>query len=381
MKKRIISACLIITLLLGLGACSREPVNRDHENTPVNTVDTATLFDGIALENGCVSELYGEISWPQSAKTYKRSGDFVENADEIAALMLGEGFTKKEAGVHLLYESDDFDLRINGTTARLWRKSDKTEAIVYAVPYTSNDFPTQDHQRAGISKDDYGTEDLSFMTMAEAIVEVNAKLRAFGIGTITVAQGYSLDHETLMNNKNKYITYLREYGIDTEESRARYQALEAVEFGPEDEYYFFVCKLTIDDIDVLHTLNVQTEQDIFVPEIYCIYGKDGFLRLDLRNVPCSLESAGEEAAPISAQEAAQIIAPVIPERFPDQHLFQIKFCYTYYNDKRTVNRPLHPIWLFVTRRDKPDVLKDGSTVREYFYYAVDAFTGRIVSKP
>lgn len=304
-------------------------------------------------------------TYPETAYVYEPQFNHTANEQKIREL-LGNNV------------GADGDFRMGDYYFHLSNRSNNGRRIEMVVPYNAQPDATYGYQLMDVSKDDYGSADLSFMPMKEAAQKAAADIEALGISGFELMSSYSIDKETLGRHAAARLEAERAMsgmsGMSEEELQKIYPFLyETV--TEEDECYFFVFQLILDDIPVMTCPSSQVELDIFGAELYCLYNKTGIIDLQSKWIPSEVQRSGEAQPIIPEDEAYAIIMQYLPERAAATWDKELTLCYTY-RDKK--NPQLRPTW--VLKRwgefERMGVLTtDVEMVTLYDYYAIDAITG------
>lgn len=209
--------------------------------------------------------------------------------------------------------------------------------------------------------------------MADAAKAMEAVLTDLGLSGFQRIEAYTLDAETITANLEKSLRPELEDPDLPEEAQAQLNEMLSLEYGLEDECYFFVWQLTMDGLPVLTATATQTQREICGAEVYGLYGTNGILDLHLTRVPTAITPQGAAQQVISPKQAAETVLPRILALEKPQTLISAELCYAYYN---TDVNTLTPTWVFVTSSEKQ--YTGGEAVTVYNYFAVNALTGEIV---
>lgn len=304
-------------------------------------------------------------TYPETAYVYEPQFNHTANEQKIRRLI------GNNAGADGYFRMTDYYIRLSNF-------SNNGSRIELAVPYNAQPDATYGYQLMGISKDDYGSADLSFMPMKDAAKKVLEDIEALGISGFEIVESYSLDKETLGQHAAARLEAERAMsgvsGVSEEELQKIYPFLyEAV--TEEDECYFFVFQLILDDIPVMTCPSSQVELDVFGAELYCLYNKTGIIDLQSKWIPSEVQRSGEAQPIIPEDEAYAIIMQYLPEKAAATWDKELTLCYTY-RDKK--NPQLRPTWVLKLSGEfeRMGVLTtDVEMVTLYDYYAIDAITG------
>ena len=341
MRKNTLFIIPIAFFLLLLGGCKgTEPPISSAAPGP-NRISASELFGDLPADSLLTVSLDGEILWPETAAVYTAAGSSADLTERLRSL--------------------------------LPERTEKLTALTEAFPCNAMPYETVEWQLAGISRADYGTGDLSFLPMEDAAKAMEATLTELGLSGFRRVKAYALDAETITANLEKSLRPELEDPDLPEEARAQLNEMLALEYGPEDECYFFVWQLTRDELPLLTATATQTQREVSGAEIYGLYGPDGIIYLHLTRVPTSLVPQGAAQQVSSPKQAAETALPRILALEKPQQLLSAELCYAYYN---TDTNTLTPTWVFVTSSEKQDY--SGETVTVYNYFAVNALTGEAV---
>ena len=374
--KRICTFFMVVLIVTTFAACRNNiPAVSAMPTDKENSIAASRVFDGLMLEDNCKLSLDGTVAWPNGAFAYEVQDEMMMSADDIAAVLLGGKYESKSDGN---FENDDFTLSISGSSIRLTGKGEKVRGIVeHAVPYDSAEYDSPGYQRRGISKADYGTENLPFMSMENAAVEVKTVLNQVGLKNLELHHGFALDKETIMKNIKKSVEYaLDDFGDSAAEvDTARLQSLAELEYDDEDECYFFIFEMRLDDIPVLTGTSTQTQREISGAEICCLYSKDGLVDITAKHVPYSVTATGERQLVIAPGEAAKALLAQFNATEEKLNIGSVRLCYAYYNKEYS---RLTPTWVFIASCERNPSTIENKTYTYYLYYAVNALTGEMV---
>jgi len=303
-------------------------------------------------------------TYPESAYVYEPQFDHTANEQKIRELLgnnVGADGYFNISDKHIILRND----------------SPNGRRIERAIPYNAQPDATMAYQLMGISKEDYGTADLSFMPMKEAREKASADLETLGIRGFEIVEAYSLDKDTMARHVAADLEAERAIGIigRSEEELQKVFPFLYETITEEDECYFFVFQLMLDDIPVMTCPSSQVELDIFGAELYCLYNKTGIIDLQSKWIPSEVQRSGEAQPIIPEDEAYAIIMQYLPEKAAATWDKELTLCYTY-RDKK--NPQLRPTW--VLKRwgefERMGILTtDVEMVTIYDYYAIDAITG------
>ena len=264
-------------------------------------------------------------------------------------------------------------LRISDSGIILRNDSPNGRRIERAIPYNAQPDATMSYQLMGISKDDYGSADLSFMPLKEAAEKAMEDIEALGISGFVLAEAYSLDKDTMSRHVAAALEAERAVGMSEEELREVFPFLYET-ITEEDECYFFVFQLMLDDIPAATDFSSQVELDIFGAELYCLYNADGIIDLQSSRVPSAVERVGEAQTIIPADEALAIMLKYLPE-MATWNVEELTLCYTYHDRKSSQLRPTWVLKLSGEFERMGILNSDVELVTIYDYYAIDAITG------
>ncbi len=300
--------------------------------------------------------------YPETAYVYEVEFDHLANEQKIRELI------GNNAGA-------DGNLNISDSSIYLLDRSLNGRRMEFVLPYNAKPDATYAYQLRGISKDDYGSEDLSFMPMKKAEKKVLEDIEALGISGFEIIESYSIDKETM----SRHVAAALEaewavQNVSEEELQKMYPFLYEP-ITDEDECYFFVFQMKLDDLPAATDFSSQVELDIYGVELYCLYGKAGIIALHAERVPSTVKRTGEAQSVIPAGEAYDILLKYLPRNAGTTLNTELTFCYTYHDRKSTELRPtwVMKIWGEFERlglqADKNEL------VTVYNYYAIDAITG------
>ncbi len=300
--------------------------------------------------------------YPETAYVYETQFDHTANEQKIRELLgnnVGADGYFNISDKHIILRND----------------SPNGRRIERAIPYNAQPDATMSYQLMGISKEDYGTADLSFMPMKEAREKASADLETLGIRGFEIVEAYSLDKDTMARHVAADLEAERAIGMRSEEELQKVFPFLYETITEEDECYFFVFQLMLDDIPVMTCPSSQVELDIFGAELYCLYNETGIIDLQAKWVPSEVQRVGEAQSIIPEDEAYAIIMQYLLEKAAATWNKELTLCYTY-RDKK--NPQLRPTW--VLKRwgefERMGVLTtDVEMVTLYDYYAIDAITG------
>jgi len=300
--------------------------------------------------------------YPETAYVYEPQFDHTANEQKIRRLI------GNNAGADGYFRMTDYYIRLSDF-------SNNGSRIEMAVPYDAKPDTTMSYQLMDVSKDDYGSADLSFMPLKDAAKKVLEDIEALGISGFELMSSYSIDKETLGRHAAARLEAERAVpDVSEEELQKIYPFLyEAV--TEEDECYFFVFQLVLDDIPVMTCPSSQVELDIFGAELYCLYNKTGIIDLQSKWIPSEVQRSGEAQPIIPEDEAYAIIMQYLSEKAAATRDKELTLCYTY-RDKK--NPQLRPTWVLKLSGEfeRMGVLTtDVEMVTLYDYYAIDAITG------
>ena len=363
MKKRLI--LIVVAFLILISGCSRsepkEPLSKQDGRA---SAEAGQIFQGLELPSHVKSVLSGTIMWPLIAQTYETSWNLKGTEDDIRALMKTD---ESALTPILMIMSDGIKLTSDDLYVR---------ALTSAFPFRPSLRESVGVQMSGVSKADYPSGNLSFMTQEDACRQVLKTLSELGIENVELEQACALKGETLEEDMQKYASKLRARGYSELEDEL--QEKLAVSFGEDRECYFFSFYMSIGEEQVFTAPATDQELAISGAMIYCLYGpsagtdKDpGFIAAEIRCVPTEL--IGQEEHPvISPDKAAEAVLPAFNDFSAQLRIEELYFCYCYYNRDRV----LHPTWVFIltTNSEWPE----GEEYTATHYVAVDAITGEIV---
>lgn len=319
-----------------------------------DSVDAHKLDTGLA-----VNAMEGEVAWAETAYIY--AAEFDHSANETAIMnVLGSK------------ADEDTFLKISENAIHLTDLSPYAERIQTSVPYTARPDPILADQLYGLDKGDFGSEDLGFMPLKEAEGKVQALLEDMGLSGFALREAYSLDKDTLSRKASqRYELALRMSDGEVSEEDVYLNAEAA---AAEEECYFFVFELRLDDIPAMTSPSSGTELDIYGVELYCLYNAEGIADLQSQRLPSAVQRVGEAVSIISAREAMAVFKEYIPQN-AEHSVEELSFCYTYQDRK---SGELRPTWVLKTasEAERPSLIAwEKQMIRNYAYYAIDAITG------
>ncbi len=300
--------------------------------------------------------------YPETAYVYEPQFNHSANEQKIRELI------GNNVGTDGNFRMDDYYIHLSN-------RSNNGRRIELVVPYDAMPDTTMGYQLMGVSKDDYGSADLGFMPMKEAVEKAAADIEALGISCFKLISSYSIDKETLGRHTTARLEAERAVPGMSEEKLQKIYPFLYETVTEEDECYFFVFRLMLDDIPVMTCPSSQVELDIFGAELYCLYNKTGIIDLQAEWIPSEVQRVGEAQPVIPADEAYAIILQYLPERAEATTDVELSLCYTY-RDKK--NLQLRPTWVLKRSGEfeRMGVLTtDVEMVTLYDYYAIDAITG------
>lgn len=306
------------------------------------------------VPENCVNIMEGEIAWPETAMVYKAIFEYDKSADEIEhqleETIAGDGFAVVSGGI------------------RLTNSSGKVRRIDDVFPYNAQPDAVYGYQIREIRKSNYGAGDLDFMPIGEAAAKARSTLEDIGLVNLQLREAYTIDRETLAGDVAKV---LASSDMTEEEMREYYSYLfETV--TEEDECYFFVFQVALDDVPVLTATSTMVELEIHGAEIYCLFDERGIIDLYANKAPGSVEAVGKPQNIIPADEAMRLISRYINSA--ERNIEELTLCYTYQTRKSSI---LRPTWVMKTsyEAERLDYNGEPKMVKLYVYYAVDAITG------
>lgn len=300
--------------------------------------------------------------YPETAYVYEAQFNHLANEQKIRRLI------GNNAGADGYFRMTDYYIRLSNF-------SNNGSRIELAVPYDAKPDTTMSYQLMDVSKDDYGSADLSFMPMKDAAKKVLEDIEALGISGFEIVESYSLDKETLGQHTAARLEAERTASGMSEEDLQKIYPFLYEPVTEEDECYFFVFQLKLDGLPVATDFSSQVELDIFGAELYCLYNKTGIIDLQSKWIPSEVKRVGEARPIIPENEAMGILLKYLPQNAGTAWDTELTFCYTYHDKK---NPQLRPTWVLKLSGEfeRMGVLTaDAEMVTLYDYYAIDAITG------
>ena len=380
-KPRMTAAVLTAVLLLAAAAagCAFAGAEKEPAVTPEPgasapvtqaTIDRNSLFTGVTLPENCENNLQGQLYCPENAAIYGTS--FARNRDDLLSALLGDSPEKLSDGV---YQSGYSTLNCQFDTTIRLRDNGIMPILEAAFPVTAQAGDTEGKKAMGVSKENYGSGDLAWLPMDEAAKQVEAFLKSLSVNGIERFMAKTLDPETIRQTLDSLLAYLREEGKPADEREIeRISGLLKEAEGLEDGYYFFCYRMVLDDVPVFTAPNTATEIGLNGAEIYCIYGKDGFVFLNMTRVPSTV-TLQDSGALIPPETAAGTLAGYLSFD-PEAPAIRLEDFYLTYAYQNRDNNALHPTWVLVTSR----AWWRDESVRQYGYYMIDAITGERIGR-
>lgn len=280
--------CSFLIGVLGMTACS-----------PKDTVEPSAKAEQSPIQTEAGREVGSPAETPASVETGMDTGKVYECEKVVFEKDTLEGALYQPGEVVSQGEFDLTDKVIGGYTTYSFRIQGG-EYLNSGGAYFNYAKPLIEYLLNCLRKDETidsynlyeypGTGDLSFMTMADALTKVKDLLNSIGVVTDDTYESYVLTADLLRQE---------EESIDMDGNEVPENKKE--QWTEDDECYFFRLSQSVEGLDITAIPYSETDSIIDV-----IYGKQGFVMIDIRNAYHVGEQKKEEKL-LTEQEVERLL--------------------------------------------------------------------------
>ena len=321
---------------------------------------SANFFYRSPLPINCTVGMASEQKWPLEACSYTAEYEKEYDEERLAELILGE-----YDGGNGVYTSGDKTLTFKDGIS-LTNSSAEFQIVSTAFPYTSSRFTPEEFQEVGIRK-----ELLFSGYPRKAIPEELSFLGELG-GEYLVRE-YSLRGYELKANFDKMLKYYENI-LPAEEFEQKYGGLEEQTLG-RWEYKFYCLSAVTEDTADTAIADGSYGDIIKGTEIYAVCADGELIAFEYHGVPTELTPKGKTKELVSPYDAADAVLPELFKYDGEIVLSDAELVYAYRNERSDT---LRPVWVFTVEQKTPSPYKEKLKVSNHTYYAVDAFTGKLL---